>query len=171
MANSSKELQTSKAFDLLPADTPDPEETNTPTPWLGFWDHRSSSASDVRAAVPGISAGQPYLGADGQFADASAMVFMLLESHLFLAKRNNSGEIIETAPMGPEVDGFKENAVVRLLAIDGQKVSCVVAGLRPTKVRMVKDLQRAIKATDDPDWAGDDKVRQAAEDTLELGEA
>ena len=147
-------------------DTVSSEEFGPKVPYLMFYDHRSKKADDIKAAVPGVMAGDMFLvysDGDVEPLPRNAWSFTILNGLQYWANVDFGAREIRAVTLDKAVAENDKNLKKQYLALmiidTGEEFVAAVSTLRTTKVSGVVNHAREIANTQTPEWL--DHPRQA----------
>ena len=135
----------------------DIEASGSGTAYLDFMHNAKRKADEIRDAIPGVKDGD-LIVYNGSYEPLEGRVQLWAKTYQCYVKKDNVGAVI-SASKDKEND-LQECIVALLNVIDGDRVFPVVAEVCAAKCRFIHDLIDAAKATQEPGWEGNDKVRK-----------
>lgn len=132
-------------------------------PYIGFYDDRSDRAAEIRAQIPTIAGGTPYLCIGDDFADASGWGFQILREFPHHVELDAAGRSVVGCSLLPQSrnSDLSENVLTVALLLPGRlglpegiaPAVCTLTTWRSTKCPAVKQHLGAVRRTLSPDWA------------------
>lgn len=128
-------------------------------PYVGFYDRRNSRAADITSALGDMQRGDPFIYTGGGYLRAAGLSYLLLKDYEFHGDFDDSynlvGAVAERSP------GYKQTIDAVMLFLPGSNplpeafrpalVTC--SRFRGAQVGGVTQLAKAIKQTEEPEWA------------------
>ena len=128
-------------------------------PYLAFMEPKSNKAAEVAAAIPGIQAGQPYLGFGLLYQSLVNVPVVIAMVSPFWEVEYDKDFITPVKVNLTKFENSKETVVIAGIALTNDGPISFCSSIRTTKTGPAKVAINVAAASDKPGWA-DNKVKE-----------